>query len=31
MLKFAFEPEFISSTVNLDHYFQQNGIDIKLT
>lgn len=31
ILKFAFEPEFISSTVNLDHYFQQNGIDIKLT
>jgi hypothetical protein len=31
LLKINFEPEFISSTVDLDDYFLQNGIDIKLT
>jgi hypothetical protein len=31
LLKFRFAPEFIFSTVELDDYFKQNGIDIKLT
>jgi hypothetical protein len=31
LLKFRFKPEFIFSTVDLDVYFQKNGMNIKLT
>ena len=31
LLKIHFEPEYIFSTVELDDYFQKNGIEIKLT
>lgn len=31
MLKMKFDSEYLFSTVELDDYFEQNGIDIKLT
>ena len=31
VLKFGFSPEFISSTVNLEEYFNQNGMNIRVT